>query len=139
MPVIISKKSETTPATITPKKTVTPKDVCIVDDNVGIRNAYAAVLKARGHKVVLTASSGEEIMSEPFRSKLRDIDVVIMDYLMGPMNGLQAAAAVLEYNPRIKMIIASGEDEIENQISISGLAYLRKPFSSSDVLKLIEE
>ena len=59
--------------------------------------------------------------------------------MMGPMNGLQAAAAVLEYNPKIKMIIASGEDEIENEISISGLAYLRKPFSRSDVLRLIEE
>ena len=136
--MIVSKK-EATPATITPEKTVAPKGVCIVDDNPEIRNVYAAILKARGHRVVLTASSGEEIMSEPFRSKLRYIDVVIMDYLMGPMNGLQAAAAVLEYNPKIKMIIASGEDEIENEISISGLAYLRKPFSRSDVLRLIEE
>ncbi len=119
-------------------KTSRPRRIAIVDDNQTVRNAYTLILKARGHKVVLTSSSGEQIVSEILAGKLADIDVVIMDYLMGPMNGLQAAAEVLESNPQIKMIIASGEDEIANQVSISGLAYLSKPFSRFDLLSLVE-
>ena len=119
-------------------KTANSKGIAIVDDIPAIRDSYALILNHRGHNVVLTASSGEEIVSEARAHKLGDVDVAIMDYLMGPMTGLQAAAEVLRYYPRIKMIIASGEDEIEIPISISGLTYLRKPFTRSALLKCIE-
>jgi DNA-binding NtrC family response regulator len=118
--------------------TMKPKRIAIVDDNPSIIKSYLLVLNARGHEVVISAKSGEEIVSATREGKLKDIDVIIMDYLMGEINGLQAAAVVNEHDPRIKIIIASGEDEIVNEVSVSGLAYLRKPFSRIDLLASFE-
>ena len=137
MTTIIAKKVESNGDNYA-GRTASPRRIAIVDDMPAIRDSYALILNHRGHKVVLTASSGEEIVSEARAHKLGDVEVAIMDYLMGPMNGLQAAAEVLQYYPRMKMIIASGEEKIENQVSISGLTYLRKPFTRFDLLKRIE-
>ena len=76
-------------------KTASSERIAIVDDMSAIRDSYALILNHRGHKVVLTASSGEEIVTEARAQKLGSVDIVLMDYLMGPMNGLQAAAEVL--------------------------------------------
>jgi DNA-binding NtrC family response regulator len=92
-----------------------------------------------GHEIVIVAESGEEIVRAARDGKLKDTDVIIMDYLMGEMNGLQASAIVNKYEPRIKIIIASGEDEIVNEVNIYGLAFLRKPFSRFDLLESVEQ
>jgi DNA-binding NtrC family response regulator len=115
-----------------------PKRIAIVDDMPRVRESYLLTLKARGHEVALAAESGEEIVRAAREGKLENIDVIIMDYSMGEINGLQAAGIVNEYYPRIKIIIASGEDEIVNEVNISGLAYLRKPFSRFDLLESVE-
>ena len=39
----------------------------------------------------------------------------------------------------MKIIIASGEDEIVSGVSLSGLVYLRKPFSRIDLLAAVEQ
>ncbi len=117
---------------------VTPKRIALVDDSPGVIESYLLVLKARGHKVVISAKSGEEIVRAAHDGKLEHIDLIIMDYLMGGINGLQAAGIVNEYDPRIKIIIASGEDEIVNEVALCGLAYLRKPFSRIELLETIE-
>jgi CheY-like chemotaxis protein len=85
-------------------RTASHKSIAIVDDMPEIQDVYALILRARGHKVLLTANSGEQIVSEARSYKLRNVDIVIMDYLMGPMNGLQAAAEVFLYCPQIEVV-----------------------------------
>ncbi len=118
-------------------KTGSAKRVAVVDDVPGLRQLYEFVLRQYGHKVVLIASSGEEVVKEANGGKFKDVDVLILDYRMDTVNGLQAAAKVLQRNPQVKIIIASGEEEIENQVRAAGLQYLKKPFGKDDLLKSI--
>ena len=117
--------------------TGSPKRVAIVDDLPGLRQLYELVLRQWGHKVVLVASSGEEVVKEAENGKLKDVDVIILDYHMEQVNGLQAAARVLGRNPKVKIVIASGEEAIENEVRAAGLQYLKKPFGKDDLLKCI--
>jgi CheY-like chemotaxis protein len=119
-------------------RTMRPRRIGVVENDPSLIESYLLTLNARGHEVVISAESGEEIVRAARDGKLKAIDVIIMDYLMGDMNGLQAAAVVNEYNPRIKIIIASGEDEIVSEVSLSGLVHLRKPFSRIDLLAAVE-
>jgi DNA-binding NtrC family response regulator len=118
-------------------KTGFEKRVAIVDDLPGLRRLYELVLRQRGHKVVLVACSGEEVVKEAENGKLNDVDVLILDYLMEEVNGLQAAGIVLQRNPQVKIVIASGEDAIESQVRAAGLEYLKKPFGRDELLKCI--
>jgi DNA-binding NtrC family response regulator len=113
------------------------KRVAIVDDLPGLRQLYELLLRQWGHKVVLVASSGEEVVKEAENGKMKDVDVIILDYSMEQVNGLQAAAKVLERNPQVKIVIASGEDKIEDEVRAVGFQYLKKPFRKDDLLKCI--
>ena len=76
-------------------------------------------------------------MKEAENGKFMDVDVIILDYHMEQVNGLQAAARVLGRNPKVKIVIASGEEAIENEVRAAGLQYLKKPFGKDDLLKCI--
>lgn len=56
---------------------------------------------------VATAGSGEEAVGI-FRQRGHQLDLVIMDLGMPGMGGHKALKAVLEINPRAKIIVASG-------------------------------
>jgi CheY-like chemotaxis protein len=61
-----------------------------------------------------------------------------MDYFMKDMNGMEAAEQILRHNPRIKIFIATGEDEIENRVRSAGLGYLKKPLRIQDLMNCME-
>ncbi len=58
--------------------------------------------------IVGIAGSGEELIQ--WIANVRDVDVVIMDYYMSGMNGLDTAQAVKALRPSVKIIIFSMEE-----------------------------
>jgi len=80
----------------------------------------------------IAASSGKEAL-EILRHQ-DPVDVVITDYAMPHMTGLQLADAIKKEWPELPVIIATGFAEMQSQVQ-SVLPRLAKPFTESELLK----
>lgn len=56
-------------------------------------------------------------------------DLILMDYRMPVMDGLQAAGKILEASPWVKIIIATADDSVRADVEAAGLLFIQKPFS----------
>lgn len=117
----------------------TRKKFGLVEDNTTLLNLYPVFLKIRDDAVLVASSSGEEIIEASKFGQLKDIDVVIMDYIMKNMDGFQAAREILEFNPRIMIIIASADETIRSEALAVGFKFLLKPFRLSDLITIIRD
>lgn len=121
-------------------------NILIADDEPDLLSQYSTVLEDRSHFVV-TASDGESCVSEYLKAYSNSpdspFDVVVLDYSMPKMNGLDAAKKILEANPSQRIIFASAYvqetliDSIKNLKQIVEL--LQKPFSLQDLIDTIED
>jgi CheY-like chemotaxis protein len=84
--------------------TQTPATILCVDDEEGALSLRRRVLEKAGYRV-FTALTGKEGI-EIFRSQ--HIDVVILDYWMADMDGLDVAAALKGVNTKTPIIMLSG-------------------------------
>jgi DNA-binding NtrC family response regulator len=112
--------------------------ILIADDVPQLRNLYSTALELQGYKVLLTVESGEEVVKLAKLGKLDIVDVALLDYSMGDVNGLVAGIEATKSNPRIKIIIDSANPKIKDQVSSSGFSFLRKPFGQTELLKLLD-
>jgi DNA-binding NtrC family response regulator len=104
------------------------KTAAIVEDDEDMVFIYSRILKDQGYESVFVARSGEEII-QWVSSQTAFPDVVIMDYRLPRINGLDAAREVLRHSPGTKIIMATGHDEIKAEAASLGFTFLRKPFS----------
>ena len=65
-------------------------------------------------------------------------DVIIMDYRMPDMNGLQAAERVFKVIPKVRIVITSADDSIKEVALSSGKSFLSKPYYVSSLSRLLE-
>jgi CheY-like chemotaxis protein len=92
--------------------------VLVAEDEQDISQMYKIMLEDKGHKVTLT-SDGEECL-QAYNNALSRFDVVILDYRMPKMDGMQTAKAILSINPHQRIIFASAYvattllDSVEN-------------------------
>jgi DNA-binding response OmpR family regulator len=103
--------------------------ILIIDDEPCILKMMDLVLSAAGHEVE-TASSAE-IGLQSFE-KSGEFEVVITDYKLPGMNGLELEQAVLALKPDVKVILISGFGGIEmalDAMNRGAADFLRKPFS----------
>jgi len=91
--------------------------ILIVDDHKEFREAARHFLELRHVRARMTeASSGEEGILIAQRIKPK---VVIMDFFLRGMNGLEAARKIKEYNPKCSIIMLTMFDPKE----IAGAAF----------------
>ncbi len=111
-----------------------PRVILAVDDDRLVLMNTAAMLADLGHRVLEAASGQEalEILSE------HPVDLVITDYMMPQMTGLQLAEAVRAGWPDLPVLIASGYAELPADANIS-LPKLAKPFREEQLSKAIAE
>ncbi|MHB8566119.1 MAG: response regulator [Nitrososphaerales archaeon] len=108
--------------------------VVVVDDLTDLLNLYVTILTLHGAEVPGRFQSGEEIIEAAKRGELSEVDTVIMDYRMKEVDGFQAAKQILEFNPRISVIIASADESIKKEAKAVGFRFLRKPFSTNQLI-----
>lgn len=78
------------------------KAALVVDDNRLVRSALKSFLEIRTNLVVSEASDGAEAISKAKRVKP---DLIIMDLVMPTMNGLEAASAIRNLMPDVRIVI----------------------------------
>jgi EAL domain-containing protein (putative c-di-GMP-specific phosphodiesterase class I)/CheY-like chemotaxis protein len=103
--------------------------VLIVDDEAGIRQAYAEILREEGYEVETARSSAEaiDVLDLLQRSEL---DVVLSDIQMPGMTGDQLLRAVRERDLDLPVILMTGSPTVETAaraVEYGALRYLLKP------------
>ena len=94
-----------------------PTTFLCVDDEPSVLAMETALLESAGFRV-LGASSGRQAL-ELFESE--QIDVVLMDYWLPGMSGIQVAHAMKRKNPDIPIMFLSAYSELPGETA--GLAY----------------
>jgi PAS domain S-box-containing protein len=111
--------------------------VLVVDDNATSREILQDILESFSFEVYLSAS-GEEALEEIARAdKDKPFELVIMDWKMPGMDGIEASRRIksdpqLTKRPAIVLVTAYGREEVMRQADDIGLdGFLLKPVNSS--------
>ncbi len=113
--------------------------ILLVDDEENIRNALKRVLKREGYEVY-SAGSGQDVLKQ-----LKNIspDVIISDFLMPDMNGIEFLNRAREILPDVVRIILTAHADVEmavkaiNEVGIYRL--LTKPWDDRDLKILLNQ
>jgi len=123
--------------TTTPAATAAGLNVLVVEDEALIRLDLAEMLTEEGYVVAGEAADGEQAVAQA--RELRP-DLVIMDVKMPKMDGIQAAATVVEERiaPVVMLTAFSQRELIEQARDAGAMAYLVKPFARHELVPAIE-
>jgi CheY-like chemotaxis protein len=114
--------------------------ILMIDDDASFLASMSSLLEDSGCQVI-TAPNGTKGV-EVYRHKSDQIDVVLLDYLMPGMDGLQAYHWLQRINPTVKVILLSGAEALRlrqfySHHPVAGC--LRKPAFVQDVLQAIQQ
>jgi two-component system response regulator AtoC len=109
--------------------------VLIIDDEPALRFAVQEVLEGHGLEVV-TAESATQALSA-----LDDVDVVVSDYMMPDMDGMQVLEKIRTAHPALPVILvtAHGSERLAVRALKQGAYdYLSKPFDNDELFFTID-
>jgi CheY-like chemotaxis protein len=128
--------------------------ILVAEDHRDTALVYKYSLEDRGHQVTIT-TNGEECLrtyhEELHRVTLRSdptehiqpFDVIILDYKMPKMNGLEVAKEIFAVNPHQRIIFASAylrDTLLESVEKLNRLVeVLNKPFSKQVLVDTVED
>jgi CheY-like chemotaxis protein len=111
--------------------------ILLVDDDALIANSTAALLEDLGHRVA-EAHSGQEALVLMQDGLVPDI--VVTDYAMPGMTGMDLAVALREQCPGLPILLATGYAELQGVQSLE-LPRIAKPYTqqqlSAEIARLI--
>ena len=113
-------------------------NILIVDDERIIVEALKRGLRNRGHQV-LTASSGDEALK--LLNNGHPVDLVLTDYAMEGMNGMELLKSIREENiflPVILMTAYGEKDLVIDALRHRCNSFIEKPFTIDQVMREIE-
>ncbi|MFC1606462.1 response regulator [Candidatus Latescibacterota bacterium] len=122
---------------LTPTSDLREMRVLVVDDNDSSRSILKKILESFSFDVVLAASGAEGLAELEAAPEDKLFDLVIMDWKMPKMDGLEASRRIkknpnLSKIPTVIMVTAYGREEIMSQASKVGLdGFLIKPVTPS--------
>jgi len=102
--------------------------VAIVDDNREMCSIISKMIEHFGWNAPVVMHEGEEIVNAVKNYKLSP-DVIIMDYRLPHMNGIEASRAISRKFPRIKIIVVTSDESVESEAVSEGFGFLKKPFN----------
>ena len=116
-----------------------PVGVLVVDDESLIRWSLAEMLSSHGY-FVAEACDGKSALSL-LRDPFYQVDVVMLDYRLPDLNGLQVLAAIRAASPRSRVVLmtAYGTPEIAAEaVRLGAVCVVDKPIEMSDVAALVQ-
>jgi two-component system sensor histidine kinase/response regulator len=111
--------------------------VLVVDDNATSRDIFQEILESFSFEVVPAASAPEGLTQLEKASESRPFELVIMDWQMPGMDGIEASRRIKSHTglskiPPIVLVTAYGREEVMQQAEEVGLeGFLLKPVSPS--------
>ena len=128
---------------VAPQKSEKPilrgsENILLVDDEALLTESYGQILESLGYQVVTQTSSTKAL--EVFRKQPGRFDLVLTDYTMPDMTGIQLAEALLKVRPDIPIILYSGfaEDITPQMAKSKGIKeMLSKPLSKPNLSEIL--
>ena len=111
--------------------------ILLAEDEVVIRNLLRTMLTRQGYKV-LTAADGLEAM-EVCKHFSDPIQLLITNVTMPRMDGLTLTTKIREERPDIRVIIISGQTNVDILVGNRADAFLPKPFQPATLLKAVQD
>jgi PAS domain S-box-containing protein len=114
--------------------------ILFVDDEETIVLMTQQTLERLGYQVTPRTSSVEAL--EAFRAQPDNFDLVITDFTMPNMTGIELASKLLEIRPDIPIIICTGFSEVidKNRAKAAGIReYVMKPIVKDQIARIIRK
>ena len=111
--------------------------ILLVDDEVRILLLLRSLLEANGYAIE-TAKDGSSALDIVRKG---GVDIVITDFKMEPMNGLELFKKIHELEPSIPVILLTAYASVENAIEIMKVGafdYITKPFKVGEMLACLK-
>ncbi|HEY2979728.1 MAG TPA: response regulator [Anaerolineales bacterium] len=117
-----------------------PPTILLVDDQRDILRLLHATLDTLGHELeIVECPSGEEALLEASR---RHVDLLVADYLLPGINGIQLMSKIRARHPNIKVILITGmssDRKARNELLNAGaMALFDKPIPLADFMDAVE-
>ena len=119
----------------TPELLPTQKTILLVDDDAGVQASVSRNLK--DYYNILIASSGVEALQRS-RDFAGEIHLLLTDFVMAGMNGVELASQITVQRPEIKVLLMSGYANGTLALN-EGWHFLTKPFNPLQLRLLIAD
>ena len=125
-----------------PRKKITEGKgmILLVDDEEGILNIAAKILRKLGY-TVLEAGSGQKAL-EIYKDHKDRFDMVILDMIMPHMGGGETFDRIREINPLAKVMLSSGYSiggQARDILNKGCNGFIQKPFSMANLANKVAE
>lgn len=114
----------------------------LVDDNDELRSATQEQLEELGFSVIAAADAEQALRVVQEMSPGKDFDLLVSDVYMPGLNGVELADRLLSRQPELAILLISsrgGESEVRRRLALGDIAFLAKPFASSELTAKVGE
>jgi DNA-binding response OmpR family regulator len=118
--------------------------ILIVDDEEDICMILSYSLQKAGYEVLVAHSAEEALANYELRIKNYEVDLILLDIMMGEMSGLEMAEKLKSENGKVKsenhippiifLTALSDEDTVLQGFKLGADDYISKPFRIAEVL-----
>jgi response regulator RpfG family c-di-GMP phosphodiesterase len=115
-----------------------PATILVVDDEPAVVQSISALIELETPHKVLSETSPLRALQ---RAKVTPIDLVISDFLMPELDGIQLLLQIRRIYPESTLILLTGYADKENAIrainEVGIFHYMEKPWDNDDLLTII--
>ena len=108
--------------------------ILVVDDDNDVLKSTLRHLQSLGFSV-LGAEAGSEALRQLARNPA--IDLIVADFAMPEMNGIDLARTVGGLRPSLPFILMTGNGEMDPSKDIAGMRILQKPWADGELVEEI--
>ena len=113
--------------------------VLIVDDDLDLLKICSSYLQLLDINVVGIANSGFKAL-KMLKDSITKPDVIVIDYHMPIINGIETSKEILKINSSYKIIMISAYSSVKNEAISSGInEFLEKPFNFQKLAEKIRQ
>jgi DNA-binding NarL/FixJ family response regulator len=115
--------------------------VLIVDDHKMVREGMRFMLESQDKKYKFQIDEAEDGKEGVEKAKKTNYDVIIMDYQMPNLNGVEATSSILTQKPYSKILALSSYDEymyIDNMMRSGAKGFVLKNIGPEEIIGAIE-
>ncbi len=113
--------------------------ILLVDDDTSVLETTKIILQTAGYQVI-TAADGQSAI-ELYKGNQDGIDLVILDYTMPRLSGVETLQGLQMLNPDVKVIVSSGFDSkgpVKELLEMGALDSIQKPFRMKTMIDLVK-
>ncbi len=115
------------------------KKILIVDDAAFMRLSLKTMLERNGFEVLGEAENGRKAIE---MYKMLKPEIVTMDITMPDMDGVEALAEIMKFDPKANVIMLSAmgqEEKIRDAVILGAKNFIVKPFKEEFLIKTLSK